>query len=166
MKKLILFSALLGAVGFSSCQKEQDVVIPNNLSEFRYATAEELIQAASPELYQDLLTQAQTQRAPVWQPSGYFIPGSSWPNNMADYTCMKGDNCCGVTIIGNRTGEPGTGIDIIPTDIQTVADLISSSQGSDIMIFNHPNPIVQRVRGIRDITVNAAGDTKFTIDLE
>jgi hypothetical protein len=166
MKKLILFTALLGAVGFSSCQKEQDVVTPNNLSEFRYATAEELIQAASPELYQDLLTQAQTQRAPVWQPRGYFMPGGGWPNNMADYTCYPGDNCCGVTIVGNRTGEPGSGIEIIPTDIQTVADLISSSQGTDIMIFNHPNPIVQRVRGIRDITVNSDGATTFKVDLE
>ncbi|MCU0434846.1 MAG: hypothetical protein MUC87_15430 [Bacteroidia bacterium] len=166
MKKIIILTAILGTALLSSCQKEQEIVAPNNISEFKYATAEELIQAASPELYQELLTDAQSYRVPVWQPSGYFIPGGTWPNNMADYSCMPGNSCCGVTIVGNRTGEPGSGLEIIATDIQTVADLIAQSPGSDIMIFNHANPIVQKVRGIRNITTSPTEGTKFTVDLE
>lgn len=163
-----LFAALCGSAALlSSCAKETAMPQPATpLSEFSFQnrTAAELIEAASPALYAQLLTDVQSNRGPILiGVPGRFVPGPWYPSTSAGSTCAGSSGLCYVMLVDDRTS--GT-LEPVMTDVATSATAASNSAGLDDFIFNENTPLVRAARGIRDVTVNAAGTTEFTVDFQ
>jgi predicted small secreted protein len=161
-----LIAAICGAaLLLTSCAKETvSPAGPTPLSTFDYKerTPEQLIEAASPELYQQLLEEATQGRAPfVTHLSGYFIPGPNFPQTPIG-TCYPGNSVCATVIVGDRSG--GNTISSTPTDIFSLSSSISSSNGDDSFIANEQTPSVRQLRRIRDISTLPDGSVEFTMD--
>ncbi|MGL5891722.1 MAG: hypothetical protein ACRC3B_17655 [Bacteroidia bacterium] len=161
-----LIAALCGAaLLLSSCAKE--TVSPSGatpLSTFDYTqrTPEQLIEAASPELYQQLLEDATQGRGPiVTHLSGYFMPGPNFPQTPMGI-CYPGNSVCATVIVGDRSG--GNTISSVPTDIFALSSAVSNSNGDDSFIANEQTPSVRQLRRIRDINTKPDGSVEFTMD--
>lgn len=154
-----------GVLLLSSCAKETVTPQPATpLSSFAYQnrTVEELIQAASPELYADLLEQAQNSRAPIIKTiPGTFVPGPNFPTTGGG-TCRSRGTVCGIQIIDDRASGNDQ-IEAVASDIWTMAQEVSASIGPDQIIINEATPSVRAVRGINNISVNSDGDVSFTL---
>lgn len=161
-----LIAAICGAaLLLTSCAKE--TVSPADatpLSTFNYKdrTPEQLIEAASPELYQQLLQESTQGRAPfVTHLSGYFIPGPGFPNPPLG-SCYPGNSVCATVIVSDRSG--GNTISSTPTDILSLSTAISNSNGDDVFIANEQIPSVRQLRRIRDINTKPDGSVEFMMD--
>jgi predicted small secreted protein len=153
------------ALLLTSCAKETvSPAGPTPLSTFDYTqrSPEQLIEAASPELYQQLLQEATEGRAPTpTHLSGYFIPGPNFPQVPLG-KCLAGNSVCAVVIVGDRSG--GNTISSTPTDIFSLSATVSSSNGDDAFIANEQTPSVRQLRRIRDISTLPDGSVEFTMD--
>ncbi|MCA6363032.1 MAG: hypothetical protein IM638_08330 [Bacteroidetes bacterium] len=156
-------AALLGAaLLLGSCTKETNVAVQPAMNDYKQRTALEVIEAASPEYFRELQDAANNNRGPIVKTvPGVFVPGQGFPTITYNNRCVGTQGVCGVIIIGDRSGD--NSLNVIPSDLISVAADVSASTGEDALILNEPSPVIRLIRGFRDISSDAGGFT-FTFD--
>jgi hypothetical protein len=156
-------AALLGAaLLLGSCAKETNQAAQPLLKDYTQRTALEVIETASPAYFRELQDAANNSRGPIVKTvPGIFVPGDGFPTITYNNRCVGSTGVCGVIIIGDRSSN--TSLNVIPSDMITVASDVSASTGNDVLILNEATPVIREIRGIRDVTMDATGCT-FSFD--
>ncbi len=163
MNQKFLAAALVSAaLALGSCSKESQNPAQPSLNDYQQRTALQVIEAASPEYYRELLDAANNSRGPILK----YLPGRleldpNFPNSTALNRCKGTSGVCAVTVIDDRNGQNNLTASL--SDIITVASDVNSSSGNDVLILNEPTPIMIEIRGIRNVSVEPDGCT-FAFD--